>query len=123
MTVDELRRAATRVTDSNADMKSSLRNPIAAQAAIQNQKSEIRNPKWIARRLAKLRSRLRRKQLDAPLVTDEINVRSLSGFTGDSSVLLITPSDALIITDFRYLEQAGMECKGYQVVRHKRGTP
>jgi Xaa-Pro aminopeptidase len=77
--------------------------------------------KSTARRLKRLRTRLRREKLDALLVTDETNVRYLSGFTGDSSAVLLTESDALFLTDFRYVEQAENECAGYRIVRRRRG--
>ena len=76
----------------------------------------------IARRLAKFRARLRRLKSDAALITDTVNVRYLSGFTGDGSALLITQSDAIFITDFRYIEQANAECLGYHVLRRRDGT-
>ena len=53
---------------------------------------------------------LREKSLPGLLVTNEINVSYLTGFTGDSSFLLLTPSDALIISDARYEEQLQSEC-------------
>jgi len=76
----------------------------------------------IARRLAKFRARLRRLKPDAALITDTVNVRYLSGFTGDGSALLITQSHALFVTDFRYVEQAEAECPGYHVLRRRDGT-
>jgi len=75
--------------------------------------------KSIARRLARLRAKFRRRKIDALLVVMDPNVRYLSGFTGDSTRLLITPADAVLLTDFRYIEQAEGECKGYRVVDTK----
>ena len=46
----------------------------------------------------------RRRFKGAALITDEKNIYYLTGFTGEGS-LVITPSRALIITDFRYVEQ------------------
>ena len=43
---------------------------------------------------------------DAILVTNLVNIRYLTGFTGSAALLLITPSDATFITDGRYAEQA-----------------
>jgi len=77
--------------------------------------------KIYARRLARVRLRLRRLKLDGLLVTHEANVRYLSGFTGDSSVLVITPADALFVTDSRYAEQAGAECGGWTVLIRRKG--
>ncbi len=75
--------------------------------------------KHIARRLRRLRSSFRRNKIDGMLVIADANVRYLSGFTGDSTRLLITRRDAVLLTDFRYVEQAEGECRGYRVV-HRR---
>ncbi len=76
--------------------------------------------KNLTRRLSRLRTQLRRKKLDAMLVISQANVRYLSGFTGDGSRLLITQTDALFLTDFRYVEQAEAECPGCKVVDTRR---
>ncbi len=77
--------------------------------------------KNIARRLKRLRSYLRRSKLDAMFVTNTVNVSYLSGFTGDSSALIITDSKAIFVTDFRFTEQAGEECKGFEVLARTDG--
>lgn len=76
----------------------------------------------ISRRLSRIRSRIRRLKLDGLLVTDETNVRYLSGFTGDSSALLVTRSDAVFVTDSRYTEQAEGECAGWRIVTRRKGV-
>ena len=48
-------------------------------------------------------------------ITDIVNVRYLTGFTGTSGYLIITPEHALFVTDFRYQEQARDEVKGFRV--------
>ena len=50
------------------------------------------------------------------LITSEINVRYLTGFTGDSSYLLLSPDEKLILSDRRYEEQLANECSSYQLV-------
>lgn len=62
------------------------------------------------KRRAKLRQLLRRKKVDALLVTSFTNVTYLTGFTGDDSYLLVTGDDAVLITDPRYTIQLGEEC-------------
>jgi Xaa-Pro aminopeptidase len=74
-----------------------------------------------AKRVKKLRTRLHRDRLDAILITSEPNVRYLSGFTGDSSALLVSLESAVFITDFRYVEQAADECPGWRVARRTKG--
>lgn len=70
------------------------------------------------RRLAALRAALAasRPPLDALLVTGAANRRYLSGFTGSAGLLVVTPAEALLLTDFRYAEQAGAEAPGWTVV-------
>jgi len=68
-----------------------------------------------ARRRDSLRRLLSEKSLAALLVTDEHNVTYLSGFTGDSSYLLITGDRELLVTDGRYTEQLAHECPGLEL--------
>ncbi len=49
-------------------------------------------------------------------VTDLSNVRYLSGFTGSSASLLISPDRQYILTDGRYTEQVSREVSEYQAV-------
>lgn len=67
-------------------------------------------------RLEALRQHLRNENLPAILVTNPVNVAYLSGFTGTAGVLLITEKQAYLLTDFRYLEQAGQQAAGFTVV-------
>ena len=46
---------------------------------------------------------------DAVLITDEYNIRYVSGFTGGEAVLYVSPSRRVLITDSRYTEAAGKE--------------
>jgi Xaa-Pro aminopeptidase len=46
-----------------------------------------------SQRRAALGARLRQSELDAMLVTDLINVRYLSGFTGSNAALLVFADD------------------------------
>jgi len=47
--------------------------------------------------------------LDALLVTSPANVRYLSGFSGSSGLLLVSPRESVLVTDFRYQTQAPEE--------------
>ncbi|MDO9536290.1 MAG: Xaa-Pro peptidase family protein [Bacillota bacterium] len=64
---------------------------------------------------------IRRKMIDnnveAFLITHRSNIIYLSGFTGTSGFLLVTSMDALLFTDFRYLEQAGEQAPAFEVMR------
>ena len=50
--------------------------------------------------------------LDAFLVSRPVNVTYLSGFTGDSSVVLLTGRACLLLSDPRYVGQIADECPG-----------
>jgi Xaa-Pro aminopeptidase len=69
-------------------------------------------------RVGKVREQLAARGADALLVTNAVNRRYLSGFTGTSGVLLIDGSRAALVTDFRYREQAGKQAAGFAVVEH-----
>ncbi len=65
------------------------------------------------------RSRLRRKlkaiDAQAALISDPVNVRYLTGFTGDSSYLLLANARQILISDSRYETQIAQECPGVSV--------
>jgi len=48
--------------------------------------------------------------LDALLVTSRPNIRYLTGFSGSAGVAVATRSGQLLVTDFRYDEQARQQC-------------
>ena len=66
-------------------------------------------------RLAKLRAKLGEKNYDGMLVTQPENRRYMSGFTGSAGYLVITQKDAVLLTDFRYTEQAGLQAPDFSV--------
>ncbi|ASA23144.1 M24 family metallopeptidase [Paenibacillus donghaensis] len=70
------------------------------------------------KRISKLRKVLQEQQLEAMLVTSEINRRYLSGFTGSSGVVLVTAAECYLLTDFRYMTQAAEQATGIKVVEH-----
>jgi Xaa-Pro aminopeptidase len=70
----------------------------------------------IASRLQKLRKLLGEADLDAILISSPENRRYLSGFVGTAGYLLISQTDALLVTDSRYVEQAGRQAPEYRVV-------
>jgi len=67
--------------------------------------------RFLARR-NKLRKQLRPEKIDALLVTNETNVTYLTGFTGDSSFLLLDAAGETLISDTRYAIQIEEECPG-----------
>ncbi|MCL6648282.1 MAG: Xaa-Pro peptidase family protein [Chloroflexi bacterium] len=72
-------------------------------------------------RLERLRARLAARELPALLVSTPTNRRYLSGFTGSAGFLLITAELALLLTDFRYVEQATAEAPAFHVRQLQRG--
>lgn len=70
-------------------------------------------------KLEKLRRSLVEKDLDGIIITNPFNRRYMSGFTGTAGVILVTPSKALFITDFRYTEQATEQAIGFDIIEHK----
>ena len=70
----------------------------------------------ISYRLALLRAFLDEQKVNAVLVTKLPNLRYFSGFTGDSTVLIITRKRNILVTDGRYLEQAKQEAPKFEVI-------
>src|SRR2546421_7138946 len=50
--------------------------------------------------------------LDGLLVTSRANIRYLTGFSGSAALVAVTRGDVLLVTDFRYDEQARVEAGG-----------
>ncbi|MGE5576866.1 MAG: M24 family metallopeptidase [Syntrophothermus sp.] len=66
--------------------------------------------------LGRIRDYLRFSGLDAVIITKPENFRYLSGFTGEG-LLLITAEKALLLTDFRYTQQALQQAPEFEIVR------
>ena len=63
-------------------------------------------PMEVAERVLRLRARLDDAGCDALLVTNLVNVRYLTGFTGSAAMLLVLPDALLLTTDGRYKFQS-----------------
>jgi len=70
----------------------------------------------VAARRKSLLAKLRQQQVPGQLVTNETNVKYLTGFTGDSSYLIITPKKTVLLSDSRYTTQLEEECPDLEVV-------
>ena len=66
-------------------------------------------------RRAGLSKSLKKDGHDAILVTNPVSVTYLTGFTGDSSFLLLHGKGAVLVTDDRYATQAEAECPGLEL--------
>jgi Xaa-Pro aminopeptidase len=62
-------------------------------------------------RIARVREEMKKRQLDALLVSSLLNIRYLTGFTGSNALLLITRTSSILLSDTRYKLQAKREVK------------
>ena len=53
-------------------------------------------------------------------MTNLVNVRYLTGFTGTNGACIVTPEERLFVTDFRYAEQAQDQVRGFELVKGER---
>ncbi len=67
------------------------------------------------RRVAAFRDLAAQKQIRAFLVSAQANIRYLTGFTGSSGYLLITPERSVLYTDGRYDTQAHEQTSGIEI--------
>lgn len=65
---------------------------------------------------------LKKKQLDSMIITNRSNRRYLTGFTGSNGILIITQKRSVLITDYRYEEQARKETDHIDIILHKDHT-
>jgi Xaa-Pro aminopeptidase len=77
------------------------------------------NSPLIQRRVANTREQLRKRHLDALILTKPANVTYLTGFAGEDSWAIITRTAAYLLTDSRYTEQAQKECVATNIVERK----
>ncbi len=76
----------------------------------------------ITNRLQRLHQKLAEKDIDGIFVSQPENRYYLSGFDGSSGYLLITPQNAVLATDFRYIEQAKVQAPDYQIFQITNNT-
>lgn len=70
-------------------------------------------------RIRKLREKIKKEGLEAALILKPVNIRYLTGFTGDAGFVILNTSQAVLYTDFRYIEQAQKEViQGVEVEEH-----
>lgn len=69
-----------------------------------------------AKRQEKLLKKLRASKCETLLVSNEKNVGYLTGFTGDSSVLVFGKEHRILISDTRYETQLEEECPDWETV-------
>jgi Xaa-Pro aminopeptidase len=57
------------------------------------------------------------RELDSLLVTNLLNVRYLTGFTGTNGACIVTPEERLFFTDFRYVQQAQEQVPDFERIQ------
>ena len=63
---------------------------------------------------------LEERDLDCLLVTNLVNVRYLTGFTGTNAACIVGREERLFVTDFRYVEQAQEQVHGFELGKGER---
>jgi Xaa-Pro aminopeptidase len=63
---------------------------------------------------------LEESDLDCLLVTNLVNVRYLTGFTGTNGACVVGREERLFVTDFRYVEQAQEQVHGFELAKGER---
>lgn len=76
----------------------------------------MKGVKVAMQRVYNLRGLMSSAGLDGVFAYSNENRRYLSGFTGSTGYVVIGRDSADFITDFRYMEQAGKQCKGYEII-------
>jgi Xaa-Pro aminopeptidase len=67
-------------------------------------------------RIKKLQELLKANNLDALLVNELSQVRYLCGYSGSNGLLVVFPTAAIFLTDFRYQSQVAKEVVGAKVI-------
>lgn len=66
-----------------------------------------------------VKTALELNNLDAIIITNPINRRYITGFTGSAGIAIVSKMESRFITDFRYTEQATEQAIDFTVVEHK----
>ena len=74
-------------------------------------------------RLDALRAKFESSEIDGILIGSDENRRYVSGFVGTAGNLIITADEAVLATDFRYIEQAGKQAPRLPRAARRRRQP
>lgn len=75
---------------------------------------------FMENRIKAIRDVMTNKHLDAIILLSDYNRRYLSGFTGTSGALLITTDESMLLTDFRYIDQANEQAPLFNIIKQER---
>ena len=112
--------------DPTAELRAVALPAVRCEASLPFGLSRARYHRGMSRQHLARRNRLIRKlgkQADAILVTNETNVTWLTGFTGDSSYLLVGSDTEFFLTDSRYTTQVADECGELNLVSRDARQP
>ena len=70
----------------------------------------------MTRRIALLKAELRKRKLDALLITKDVNVSYETLFQGHDAVAIVTEGRSYLIADSRYIEEARNSVKGFEIL-------
>ena len=70
-------------------------------------------------KLHNLRKQFESNKIDAIMITNPINRRYITHFTGSAGIVMITKTEQYLITDFRYVEQAKEQASHYTIIQHE----
>ncbi len=70
------------------------------------------------KRLQNIRKKIKLRNMDAVLITKRENYMYISGFTGTSAVVYISLQRAVLLTDFRYVEQAAAQAPVFEIIQY-----
>ncbi len=68
--------------------------------------------------LEKIRTAAEVYETDAVLITSKENRRYVTGFSGSNGYVVITKDKALLITDFRYTQQAAEQAPDFEIIKY-----
>ena len=71
------------------------------------------------KRIVRIREIMRTIGADGIIAYSPENRRYLSGFTGSTGYVIISEKEAGFVTDFRYTEQASVQCKGFEIIKNE----
>ena len=70
-------------------------------------------------RIKKIQEQLDQYGIDGLLITKKENRQYGTGFTGSAGVVLLSATEAVFITDFRYVDQAKTQVQEAEIIMHK----
>ncbi len=69
-------------------------------------------------RINNLHMSMNEKNIDGMVIMKPENRMYMSGFTGSSGIVIVSAKENVLLTDFRYIEQAAIEAENFKIVQH-----